>query len=116
MSHLVVDDWERDLRLLQSAAVIVRRDRRGDLSWAKRTLNRNPGARIAAFERDYGHVTVAFRHREALTVASDTSPVDPALIASAVYATDLLGELPARGSLAIPLRVGRRRLRLTSVG
>jgi hypothetical protein len=113
-----VDESERDMRLLQSAAVILSRSSEANLAWAHRTLARNPGARFASIIHPDGRATVVGRDREPIAVRFDTdetrAPADSALLPSAIYVYEVSGRIPATGKIDVMIRVGTRRLRIRS--
>jgi hypothetical protein len=109
MSHLAVEEDERDLRLLQNAAVIVRRRADPDGVWSAGILNAYPGTRLAATVQDDACVSVLFQSGEvlAVTIVSGSSPaLDPMLLASAVYAFEVSGQLADNTEQRLTVKVG----------
>jgi len=86
--HLSVQEDERDLRLLESASVHVRTDVDavdGASGWAAATLDRFPGARLAAAATGTGCLALLRDGRRVL-VSAPAGTRNPMLLAACVYA------------------------------
>lgn len=105
--HLAVEETEPNLRLPQNASVIVRRATTANpIEWVRETLIHYPGSRLVAAAVPSGCV-VGIRDGRWVTATTSTEDVDPMLLASAVYACLLNGELSRR---TILLHAGKREL------
>jgi hypothetical protein len=114
--HLAVDDREPDIRLRETAAVVVRGDAPWCLpgnelneavQWVSSTLAKYPGSRIAAALVSDGHFVVGARGGpvvEASTIAE--VPNATALSASAAYACLITGRRPVDLRPGFRLRAG----------
>lgn len=103
--HLAVYEQEWDLRMVQSASVVVRRepsDVEQAVSWAQGVLDRLPGVRLAAAAVAGGCVAV---HREGRSVIVHSGLSDVMLQAACVWALQQTGEL---ADVSVALRVGDR--------
>ncbi|HKP90454.1 MAG TPA: hypothetical protein VJT75_10830, partial [Thermoleophilaceae bacterium] len=103
MAHLVVEDTERDMRLAQSAALVLRHGAtRSQWAWAARTLHEHPGA-FACATVDAGGAVVTMRDERTFAAApldDRPLPFDSAILASAIYTCaicrDAGADLPRR--------------------
>jgi hypothetical protein len=89
MAHLAVEDSERDMRLAESAALVLRRGpTRPQWAWAARTLHERPGA-FACATVDADRALVTLRDERTFAAAPADGgrlPFEGAILASAVYA------------------------------
>lgn len=112
MSHLVVQDDERDVLLQQNAAIIVSRGEALHAGWHVSTLGAFPGARIAAtlaeagasvLSRSGGWFDLAWADEGAIRV-------DPVLLPSVLYAYEVAGRLREMAEQELTVLVGGREL------
>lgn len=126
--HLVVDQFEGDPRLLESAAVITCKDQDFGpadcgVAWARDVLDAYPGCRMAAIlNSESKAATVYSRHLPTLCLTphaaggSETpAPRDPSLLASIAYVLDLSRIFPTSSSLFVTLSVGDVNTRIEAV-
>lgn len=112
--HRAVYDDEPDLRAVENASVIVRRDRCAEptaLAWARQELTRNPGARLAAACAGRTCVVALDDARWVVVTSPDADGadgVDPMLSAAAVYTLLRAGLLAQRQ--AAQRRVAQQRV------
>ncbi|MFE4670224.1 hypothetical protein ACFRI7_07705 [Streptomyces sp. NPDC056716] len=89
-SHLACTDGERDLRLTESASVVVRGSVAatsvGALRWIGDTLRRLPGSLLAASAVRGGGCLVGLRDGRVVEANATGPTSDPTLLAAAVYA------------------------------
>lgn len=113
--HLVSDELERDQRVLQTAAVILRDECRsalggadGSKAWAQKTLERYPGARLAATVESNTAALLFFRNGKMAEIGVHLAngELDPALLASVGYALDVAGRLEPSGPAPVTLVAG----------
>jgi hypothetical protein len=104
--HLAVSDAERDLRLRESAAVIVRSQSRTSdsgparalepseaIAWAEETLANYPGCSVAAVSLAQSRLLVLPRDLSALSVEYEHIALDETFVASALYYALITGSL-----------------------
>ncbi|MCX4671923.1 hypothetical protein OG453_35495 [Streptomyces sp. NBC_01381] len=110
-THLACDDAERDTRLTESASVLLRRDPAATateaINWAHDTLDRYPGALLAASTLSGGGCLAALRDGRLVEAAITGPPAAAGLAAAAVY-TCLRADLPLTDTIAT-LRIGDAR-------
>jgi hypothetical protein len=107
-SHLVVDDRERDYRLRESAAVLVRRDHPADPGWCAATLGRYPGCRVAlAAGTPLTRAEALVRGGPALLVDIDNDG-DALLAGCAIYAVSITRTADSRWPARVDLTAGAR--------
>ncbi|MFF2008529.1 hypothetical protein ACFVWY_05560 [Streptomyces sp. NPDC058195] len=108
LTHLACDDRERDLRRVESASVLTRRDplptAAGALRWIEDTLARLPGCRLAAVTLSTGGCLVGLRDGRIVEAAVTGPPADAGLLAATVYTLLLTGS--ALENAEVTLRVG----------
>ncbi|MGA5454106.1 hypothetical protein ACPCVO_46725 [Streptomyces umbrinus] len=89
-THLACADDERDLRLTESASVLVRRDpaptQVGALRWIEDTLTQLPGSLLAASAVRGSGCLVGLRDGRVVEASVTGSVMDPGLPAAVVYA------------------------------
>ncbi|MDF3146596.1 MULTISPECIES: hypothetical protein [unclassified Streptomyces] len=89
-THLACADDERDLRLTESASVLVRRNPTptsvGALRWIEQTLAQLPGSLLAASAVRGGGCLVGLRDGRVVEAAATGPELDPGLPAAVVYA------------------------------
>lgn len=107
-THLACADDERDLRLTESASVLVQRHPAptsvGALRWIDDTLAQLPGSLLAASAVRGGGCLVGLRDGRVVEVAATGSAMDPGLSAAVVYACLRAGL--ALDDAQVTLRVG----------
>jgi hypothetical protein len=110
ITHLACTDEERDLRLTESASVLLRRrpapTAADALRWIGDRLAHLPGSLLAASALREGGVLVGLRDGRVVEANATGPAPDAGLPAAAVYAC-LLAELPLHEAL-VTLRVGGR--------
>ncbi|MGW1614912.1 hypothetical protein ACWCQZ_36825 [Streptomyces sp. NPDC002285] len=110
-THLACADDERDLRLTESASVVVRRNPAPTsveaLGWIRDTLAQKPGSLLAASAVRGGGCLVGLRDSRVVEVAVTGPVLDPDLPAAVVYAC-LRAGLPLDGA-QVTLRIGEMR-------
>ncbi|WP_330462036.1 hypothetical protein OIB37_31125 [Streptomyces sp. NBC_00820] len=110
-THLACADDERDLRLTESASVLVRRDPAptpvGALRWIEDTLTRLPGSLLAASSVRGSNCLVGLRDGRVVEVAVTGPAMDPCLPTAVVYACLRAGL--ALDDAQVTLRIGEVR-------
>ena len=110
-THLACADDERDLRLAESASVLVRRRAAstsvGALRWIEDTLARLPGSLLAASAVRGGGCLIGLREGRLVEAVATGPALDPGLLAAVVYAC-LSAGLPLDGA-QVTLRIGDMR-------
>ncbi len=107
-THLACADDERDLRLIESASVVVRRESAatavGALRWIEDTLAQFPGSLLAASAVRGRGCLVGLRDGRVVQTAATGPALDPGLPAAVVYAC-LRAGLPLADA-EVTLRMG----------
>ncbi|MEV8017325.1 hypothetical protein AB0O76_13455 [Streptomyces sp. NPDC086554] len=107
-THLACDDAERDTRLTESASVLLRGAPAATvtdaISWVRDTLDRFPGALLAASALSGGGCLTGLRDGRLVEAAMTGPPTGPGLTAAAVY-TCLRAGLPMTDTI-VTLRIG----------
>jgi hypothetical protein len=104
----VVEEDERDPRLLQNAAIVLWRGADPLGTWAAHALRENPGALLcAAVEAEAATATMR-DGRRIVALAPDDAPLpfDAALLPSAIYACEISGRFVARLPVKLTIRSG----------
>jgi hypothetical protein len=127
--HLVVDDAEPHVAMLESAAIITREQLAASgtpamlVSWAASRLEEYPGCRfVATIDREAGRVCIATRDGRELW-GRWLAPIPPgaapelAVLASSAYLLDVAGQIERNSAMDVVVRLGtlEHTARLTSV-